>query len=52
MANLNKNRMMTHRVIDHMDSISKEGVYAGSFEDCQEFIAEQGLAFGLEIIRI
>lgn len=52
MANLDINRKVTHRVIDHIDSIGMEGVYEGSFNDCQDFIAEQELIFGLEIIEI
>lgn len=52
MANLSKNRKVTHKVIDHIDSNGMEGVYEGSFDDCQAFIAEQGMAFGLEIIKI
>ena len=52
MANLNKNRKVTHKVIDHLDSIGMEGVYEGSFEDCQEFVSEQEMGFGLEIIKI
>lgn len=52
MANLDINRKVTHRVIDHIDSIGMEGVYEGSFEDCKDFIAEQETTFGFEIIKI
>lgn len=52
MANLDLNRKVTHRVIDHIDSVGMEGVYEGSLDDCQEFVSEQGMDFGLEIIQI
>jgi hypothetical protein len=41
----------THRVIDktyHEDE--GQGCYAGTQEECQEFLAEQGSQFGLEIV--
>lgn len=50
MANLNPNRPTTHKVIDYFDEIGQHGVYVGSFEDCQDFIAEQGDTIGYEII--
>ena len=52
MINLNEDRKVTHKVIDHLDSIGMEGIYEGSLEDCQEFVSEQGIDFGLEIIQI
>lgn len=39
--NLNPNRPIPYKVIDNFDNICGEGVYAGSYEDCQNFIAEQ-----------
>jgi hypothetical protein len=42
MANLNPNRKCTHVVIDNFDIVGREGVYSGSYEDCIEFIQEQG----------
>ena len=50
MANLNPNRPTTHKVIDYLDTIGEEGVYVGSLEDCQEFIAEQGDTIGYDIV--
>lgn len=38
---LDPNREMTHIVVDNFDAVGREGVYAGSYEDCQAFIAEQ-----------
>ena len=38
MANLDPNRQITHVVIDY---IFNDEVYSGSYDDCQEFIAEQ-----------
>ena len=38
---LDPDREMTHVVIDHFDSVGEQGVYAGSYEDCQAFVAEQ-----------
>ena len=42
MANLNPNRKRTHVVIDNFDIVGREGIYSGSYEDCMEFIQEQG----------
>lgn len=42
MANLNPNREHTHVVIDNFSTTGREGVYSGSYEDCMEFIQEQG----------
>lgn len=50
MANLDPNRITSHKVIDYTDEIGKEGVYIGSFEDCQEFISEQGDTIGYDIV--
>lgn len=44
---LDLNREMPYLVIDLFDSIGKEGVYAGTYEDCQAFIEEQDDEFGL-----
>ena len=50
MANLDPNRITSHVVIDYTDEIGIEGVYIGSFDDCQEFISEQGDAIGYDIV--
>lgn len=39
MANLDPKRKMTHEVIA-LDFPEHGGYYAGSYEDCEEFIAE------------
>lgn len=39
MANLNKNRDKSHKVID---LTCNNSVYVGSYDDCCEFIEEQG----------
>lgn len=38
---LDLNRPMPYKVIDNFDECGRQGVYAGSYEDCLEFIAEQ-----------
>lgn len=38
---LDPNRPTPYRVIDNFDDWGREGVYAGTYEDCQAFIAEQ-----------
>lgn len=38
---LDPNRPTPYVVVDHFDEIGEEGVYAGSYDDCQAFIAEQ-----------
>jgi hypothetical protein len=38
---LNKNRPQPYMVIDNFDECGREGVYAGSWDDCQAFLAEQ-----------
>lgn len=42
MANLNPDRKRTHVVIDNIDACGREGVYEGSYEDCLQFLQEQG----------
>ena len=39
---LDINRPTPYVVVDHFDAIGEEGVYAGTYEDCEAFIAEQG----------
>ena len=38
---LDPNRPTPYKVIDNFDDWGREGVYSGSYEDCQAFIAEQ-----------
>lgn len=38
---LDPQRPRPYVVIDYFDAIGREGVYSGSFEDCQAFISEQ-----------
>jgi len=42
---LDPNRPTPYVVIDNFDECGRQGVYAGSYEDCEEFIAEQGDSF-------
>jgi hypothetical protein len=49
---LNPNREMPYMVIDRTDEVGMDGVYAGSYDDCQEFLYEQSqhCSIGMEII--
>ena len=38
---LDPNRPTPFKVIDYIDECGREGVYSGSYEDCQNFISEQ-----------
>ena len=38
---LDPKRPTPYIVIDNFDDYGREGVYAGTYEDCQAFIAEQ-----------
>ena len=38
---LDPNRPTPFKVIDNFDECGREGVYAGTYEDCQAFIAKQ-----------
>ena len=38
---LDPKRPTPYIVIDNFDDCGREGVYAGTYEDCQAFIAEQ-----------
>ena len=38
---LDLDRPTPYVVIDEFDDIGREGCYAGSYEDCEAFIAEQ-----------
>lgn len=38
---LDPNRPTPYVVVDYFDEDGREGVYAGSFDDCQAFVAEQ-----------
>ena len=39
---LDPNREMPYMVIDRFDEVGMEGVYAGTYDDCQMYMAEQG----------
>ena len=43
--NLDSNRLTPFKVIDNFDEWGREGVYSGSYEDCQNFIASQEDSF-------
>lgn len=50
---LDPNRELTHKVIDRTDEVGMEGIYAGSYEDCQAYLEEQlqyCSGYGLDII--
>lgn len=50
---LDPNRELTHKVIDITDEVGREGIYAGSYEDCQAYLEEQLQycdGWGLDII--
>lgn len=49
---LDPKREMLYMVIDRTDEIGMEGVYAGSYNDCQAFLYEQSqyCSIGMEII--
>lgn len=52
MANLDPKRKMTHEVVA-LDFPEHGGYYAGSYEDCEEYIAESQDPFGtLRIVPI
>lgn len=38
---LDPNRPTPYKVIDNFDDWGREGVYVGTYEDCQAFIVEQ-----------
>lgn len=38
---LDPNRPTPYKVIDNFDDYGREGVYAGSYNNCNAFIAEQ-----------
>ena len=39
---LDKNRPTPYVVVDNFDEAGRCGVYAGTYEDCEAFVAEQG----------
>lgn len=41
MYSLDPNRETPYQVVDYTDEVGREGIYAGSLEDCQEFLTEQ-----------
>lgn len=49
---LDPNREMPYMVIDRFDEVGMEGVYAGTYEDCQAFLCEQSqfCGYGMEIV--
>ena len=53
MFSLDPNRETPYMVVDYTDEIGREGIYAGSLEDCQEFFTEQASVcscLGLDIV--
>ena len=53
MYNLDPNRETPYKVVDYTYEVGREGIYAGSWEDCQEFLAEQASGcscIGLDIV--
>jgi hypothetical protein len=53
MYNLDPNRETPYKVVDYTDEVGREGIYAGSWEDCQEFLTEQASVcscLGLDIV--
>ena len=50
---LDPKREMSHIVIDNFDEVGMEGVYAGTYEDCEMYMAEQAKhssCIGMDII--
>ena len=50
---LDPNRDMSWLVVDMYDEVGREGIYAGSYEDCQMFMAEQAKVcscIGMDIV--
>lgn len=50
---LNPNREMPYMVIDQFDEVGMEGVYAGTYEDCEMYMAEQAKhssCIGMDIV--
>ena len=53
MFSLDPNRETPYMVVDYTDEVSREGIYAGSLGDCQEFLTEQASVcscLGLDIV--
>ena len=51
---LDPNRKMSWMVVDMMSPEGMEGVYAGTYEDCEMYMAEQAKhcsCIGMDIVR-
>ena len=49
---LDPNRPTPYMVIDNFDEYGRYGVYSGSYDDCQAYIAEQGDSFCIGMYEI
>lgn len=50
---LDPNRDMSWLVVDMFNEVGKEGIYSGTYEDCQMFMAEQAKfcsCIGMDIV--
>lgn len=50
---LDPKREMSYIVIDNFDEVGMEGVYAGTYEDCEMYMAEQAKhcsCIGMDIV--
>lgn len=50
---LDPKREMSYIVIDNFDEVGMEGIYAGTYEDCEMYMAEQAKyssCIGMDII--
>lgn len=50
---MDPNREMPYMVIDRYDEVGMEGVYAGSYEDCEIYMtgqAKDSCCIGMEIV--
>ena len=50
---LDPKRKCTHMVVDDFDPVGREGIYAGTYEDCVMYMAEQAKhcsCIGMDIV--
>lgn len=50
---LDPKREMSYIVIDNFDEVGMEGIYAGTYEDCEMYMAEQAKhssCIGMDIV--
>ena len=50
---LDPNRETPYKVVDYTDEVGIEGIYSGSYEDCQMFMADQAKVcscIGMDIV--